>query len=206
MVTDAPLRRWERIALISALVIGLGAVAWLALPRSSAALGPLGWAELAPAPDVDRRAWRWIVIHHSGTPSGTAVGIDHQHRDARGWDGIGYHLVIGNGQGTREGRIEATFRWRGQQPGAHAGQRLYNELGIGLCVIGDYRTRPPSPLVERRLVELCALLIRHCPELSPASIIGHGEVPGKNTVCPGAGLDLPRLRRLVSEQLATKEP
>lgn len=202
---DVPLRRWERIVLAVVLIVGLGAVAWLALPQPSAPLEPLSWDALRPARDVALRPWRWIVIHHSATPGGTAAGIDHEHRDIRGWEGIGYHLLIGNGRGTPEGRIEATFRWRGQEQGAHAGpapaQQPYNELGIGLCVIGDYRSSAPSPLVERRLVELCALLIQHCPTLTPEAIIGHGDVPGKNTECPGAEMDLVRIRRLVGERL-----
>jgi hypothetical protein len=208
MAMDAPFRGWEKIALMVVLVIGLGTVTWLSLPHVSAPLQPLVWQDLLPARDVALRPWRWIVIHHSATPGGTAAGIDHEHRDIRGWEGIGYHLLIGNGRGTAEGRIEATFRWRGQETGAHAGpapaQQPYNELGIGLCIIGDYRHSPPSPLVERRMVELCALLIRNCPNLSVASIIGHGEVPGKNTECPGGAVDLVRVRRLVGERLASE--
>ena len=206
---DAPLRRWEKIGLTLLLVVGLAAVAWLSWPHASAPLEPLRWQELAPARAVALRPWRWIVIHHSATPGGTAAGIDHEHRDIRGWEGIGYHLLIGNGRGTTAGRIEATFRWRSQETGAHAGpspaQQPYNELGIGVCMIGDYRHSPPSLLVEQRVVELCALLIRNCPGLSVESIIGHGDVPGKNTECPGAAVDLVRLRRLVSERL-TIEP
>jgi hypothetical protein len=205
---DAPLRRWERIALAALVLVGLLAVAWLASPATSPPSGPMDWAALAPARDAPLRPWRWIVIHHSATPGGTAAGIDHEHREVRGWEGIGYHLVIGNGRGTAEGRVEATFRWRNQEQGAHAGpgpeQQPYNEQGIGICVIGDYRTAPPSPLVEARLAELCALLIRHCPGLGPDAIIGHREVPGKATECPGV-IDLPRLRRLVAALLAAPE-
>jgi len=199
---DAPLLRWERFALIGVVLIGVIAVVWMAIPAQAVALEALRWDDIAPARDVGLRPWRWIVIHHSATAGGTAAGIDNEHREARGWEGIGYHLLIGNGHGTDEGRIEATFRWRNQEQGAHAGQQPWNEQGIGICLIGDYRTEPPSPLIERRLVELCALLIRHCPDLTAESIIGHRDVPGKNTECPGAGVDISRIRRLVADKLA----
>jgi len=209
MAMDAPLRRWEKLALTLLLGFGVAVVAWLAWPSATVPLEPLRWQDLQPAREVALRPWRWIVIHHSATSGGSAAGIDHEHHEVRGWEGIGYHLLIGNGRGTTEGRIEATYRWRDQGSGAHAGpapaQQPYNQFGIGVCIIGDYRHAPPSLLVEQRLVELCVLLLRHCPHLSPSAIIGHGEVPGKHTECPGAACDLARIRRLVSERLAPSE-
>ena len=200
-------RPW-RLAL-GALLLGGGAlVAWLAVePARSAASdgGRLTWNAVAPPRDIGVRAWRWIVVHHSGTARGDAATIDAAHEHGRGWDGIGYHFVIGNGAPMPRGRIEATFRWRGQREGAHAGsgdaQRPYNHAGIGVCVIGDYRSGGLDPVVEARLVELCALLVRACPSLAVERIIGHREVPGKATACPGA-IDLPRLRGLVAARLA----
>lgn len=201
----APGDRPWRLAL-GALLLGGGAlVAWLAVrpPRSE----PTGltWSVLAPRRDVSLRDWRWIVVHHSGSPRGDATSIDVAHERGRGWDGIGYHFVIGNGSPMPRGRIEATFRWRGQREGAHAGagdsQRPYNHSGIGVCVVGDYRAGGLDPVVEARLAELCALLVRACPTLSAERIIGHRDVPGKATACPGA-IDLPRLRALVAARLA----
>src|SRR5437016_3151778 len=57
------------------------------------------WVPYAPA-----RPWRWIIIHHSATPSGSAAKFDRDHR-SKGWDELGYHFVVGNGSETRLGQI-----------------------------------------------------------------------------------------------------
>ena len=46
------------------------------------------------------RPWRYIVIHHSATDAGNAGTFDLQHR-RRGWDELGYHFGIDNGQGAK---------------------------------------------------------------------------------------------------------
>lgn len=203
-MTPSGERRWR--SALAALLLGGGAlVAWLAVRPARIERAGLEWAALAPARDAPTRDWRWIVVHHSGSRSGDAATIDRAHEQGRGWDGIGYHFVVGNGAPMPRGRIEATFRWRGQLAGAHAGagelQRPYNQAGIGICVIGDYRGHGLDPLVEARLVELCALLVRAHPGLAPERVIGHREVPGKATACPGE-IDLGRLRDLVAARSA----
>lgn len=166
---------------------------------------PPEWAQLAPPSGTPLRAWRWIVLHHSATRGGSTAAIDAEHQQARGWEGVGYHFVVGNGRGMRRGRIDATFRWRNQQPGAHAGgaapQRPYNQGGIGICLIGDYAGEAAPADLERRVAELCVLLCRRIPTLAPERILGHGSVPGKVTGCPGR-LDVARIRALVAEALA----
>ncbi|HHT9113865.1 MAG TPA: hypothetical protein ACFYD0_11140, partial [Candidatus Wunengus sp. YC65] len=53
------------------------------------------------------RDWRYIVVHHSATSSGNAAEFDKYHRRKKGWEnGLGYHFVIGNGNGTPDGKIE----------------------------------------------------------------------------------------------------
>lgn len=166
-------------------------------PRPAKPLPPLQWSDFAPSEPA--RAWKWIVIHHSGSDHGSAGSIDAEHEKNRGWEGIGYHFVIGNGAPMPLGRIEATFRWKSQRHGAHAGVDQYNEDGIGICVIGDYDKRPLDPFAERRVVELCALLIRNIPTLSADAIIGHRSI--KVTHCPGALVDIDHLRELARDEI-----
>ncbi len=190
------------LALVSAGLLVLVA-AWVAhAPVSSA---DLVWSAIAPPLETPIHPWRWIVIHHSGAHQGDTASIDSDHVRRRGWEGIGYHFVIGNGSPMPRGRVEATWRWKQQYRGAHAGpgpeQAPYNQDGIGICVIGNYDQDELDPQVERRLVQLCVLLIRHAPGLSPSRILGHRDVPGKVTDCPGAHLDIERIRFLVHEEL-----
>ncbi len=137
----------------------------------------------------DARPWRYIVIHHSATKDGNAAQFDIEHRQ-RGWDCLGYHFVIDNGRGGPDGQIEVGSRWKIQKQGAHTGGtpgNEYNEFGIGICLVGDFTRRMPSPAQMaslHRLVEYLAATYG----VSPKNIIGHCDAPNATTQCPGAAL------------------
>lgn len=138
-------------------------------------------------PVVEPRAWKYIVVHHSATESGSVESIDAAHRerkDASGksWLGVGYHFVIGNGRGMADGLVEPTFRWREQLQGAHAGSRLYNEEGIGICVIGDFSDSEPTP----RQIAAARQLISHLSQryqISADRVLRHSDLQASE--CPG---------------------
>ena len=201
------LDRHMRLALGLSAAALLALVAWLAwqvLRGPQRDREPITWQELAPQPDVVMRPWNAIVIHHTATRHDTTASIDRGHRK-RGWDGIGYHFVIGNGQEMAEGQIDPTFRWWKQREGAHAGSsplsKPLNEAGIGICLVGNFELDQPGDWQVERLVELCCVLMRNLPGLTPARIIGHRDVPGKDTDCPGRNLDVERIRFLVRQRL-----
>lgn len=141
--------------------------------------------EVAWEPAAAKRAWRYIVIHHSATRKGSAAVFDNWHRNGNHWDELGYHFVIGNGTGSGNGETEVGSRWPKQKHGAHCkvGQdKTYNETGIGICLVGDFeRTRPTSAQMASvaRLVDY--LSARY--QVDDARIIGHGHVDA--TRCPG---------------------
>lgn len=208
MRTPSPsLDRHLRLALGLAGAALLALIAWLAwqafggLRRDDQ---PITWEELSPPADASMRPWNAIVIHHSDSRRDTTASIDRWHRK-RGWDGIGYHFVIGNGREMADGQIDPTFRWWKQREGAHAGasqlSQPYNNHGIGICLIGRFDEDQPGSWQVERLADLCCVLIRHIPGLSPARIIGHRDVPGKDTDCPGRNLDVERVRFLVRQRL-----
>ncbi|MCI0342488.1 MAG: peptidoglycan recognition protein family protein [Planctomycetales bacterium] len=134
-----------------------------------------------------RHGWRYIVLHHSGTVTGGAARFDRFHRQERGWEGgLGYHFVIGNGSDTADGAIEAGPRWLRQERGAHAGVDRYNDLGIGICLVGDFLSSPPSAPQLAALRRLVAALRRSCG-IPANGVVTHGEIrPG--TQCPGRHL------------------
>ena len=144
------------------------------LPGSDRVDGPL---------DVELgRDWRYIIIHHSGTDSGSEASFDRYHRRQRGWKGIGYDFVIGNGSGTPDGLIEVTFRWEKQITGAHAGVDRYNRHGIGICLVGDFSAGEPTNSQMKSLVALVLYLQQSCRIPLP-NILTHRQV--KQTKCPG---------------------
>ena len=138
-------------------------------------------------PDTPLRDWEFIVLHHSATEAGTVAGIDATHRqrrDSQGnpWRGIGYHFVVGNGHGMADGHIEPCFRWKEQSAGAHAGVKQYNEQGIGICLIGDFQSSPPTDAQLHRVAELVTYLKRTC-KIPADHVVGHGNF--RSTECPG---------------------
>lgn len=130
-----------------------------------------------------RRTWRFIIVHHSASATGSAGAIDRWHRD-KGWDGLGYDFVIGNGTGSKDGAVEVGYRWRRQIDGAHTktAGNVMNEQGIGICLVGDFTRTRPTAAQMRALTRLCVFLSTYCG-IPPANLRLHGDV--KSTDCPG---------------------
>ena len=157
---------------------------------------PLSWF-----PPVPSRPWQYIVVHHSATTVGGAARFDVEHRE-KGWDELGYHFVVGNGTDTGDGRIEVGSRWPKQKQGAHAKtpDNHFNEVGVGICLVGNFENGPPTPRQVQSLETLVAFLMQryHIP---PDHVIGH-EDTGKSTACPGKYLEamLPTIRRAAARE------
>jgi hypothetical protein len=153
--------------------------------------GPAAWK-----PRVAARHWKWIVIHHSATPAGSMAFFDKEHK-AKGWDGIGYHFVIGNGTDTADGQIEVTPRWPLQKWGAHAKtvDNRFNEHGIGICLVGNFDVERPSPKQMQSLSRLVAHLSQTY-RISPQNVVGHRDT--KPTDCPGRFVNLAPIRHAAS--------
>lgn len=151
---------------------------------------PRGWI-----PAVNPNPWRWIVIHHSDTAVGSALAFDRYHRNVRHWDELGYHFVIGNGTGSGNGQIEVGPRWTKQKWGAHAGVAIYNEYGIGICVVGDFNSTHPSAAQMRSLAQLTGYLM-HAYHIPADHVIGHYDC--KRTDCPGRYMSLASVRHMAT--------
>ena len=136
-------------------------------------------------PVAFERPWRYIVVHHSASESGCADSFDEDHR-RRGWDELGYHFVIDNGHGGPDGRVEVGPRWPKQKWGAHCKtpDNCYNNFGIGVCLVGNFENRMPSPgqLASLRRLVLTLAARYH---IEPSAVIGHRDAPHAATQCPG---------------------
>jgi N-acetyl-anhydromuramyl-L-alanine amidase AmpD len=146
---------------------------------------------------VPANPWRWIVIHHSATPHGSAAAFDREHR-AKGWDELGYHFVIGNGTLSGNGAVEVGSRWAKQKWGAHAKtpDQQFNNFGIGICLVGNFDIDRPSDAQVRSLARLTAYLMKTY-HISPDRVIGHGQT--KPTDCPGRNCNIAEVRRLATQ-------
>jgi hypothetical protein len=139
------------------------------------------------APPKADRPWKYVVLHHSATASGSYAAIDQEHRKRLGWEGCGYHFVIGNGTGSPDGQIEVAQRWSDQKHGIHCRNGKnpdVSEYGIGICLVGNLDVSPPTPrqiAAAQRLVTYLGTRYR-----IPASQIGtHADLASSPTACPG---------------------
>ena len=136
---------------------------------------------------VPERRWEFVVIHHSATTRGSVESIhrDHQsRRDGNGnpWLGIGYHFVIGNGNGMPDGTISPTFRWKQQLHGAHSGTLRHNGRGVGICLIGNFEESAPTEAQRKSVTSLIRMLTDRY-EIAQKNVKGHRQI--RATACPG---------------------
>lgn len=141
------------------------------------------------------KKWKYIIIHHSATDVGNALGF-HRHHKTRGFDnGLGYHFVIDNGsQGKKEGHIEISPRWTKQQDGAHCKAGKMNYRAIGICLVGNFSKDRVSNKQMESLIYLVNRLRKYY-RIPRKNIMGHGQVKGARTECPGKNFPWPDFNR-----------
>ena len=129
--------------------------------------------------------WQYIIIHHSATDVGNALSFDYVHSERRQWKGLGYDFVIDNGtSGKEDGQIEVSPRWLHQEDGAHCKAGGMNYKGIGICLVGNFNGDRITPKQMEALVYLVDIL-KDYYHISNSHILGHGQVEGASTDCPG---------------------
>jgi len=155
---------------------------------------PVSWI-----PPVAPRPWKWIVIHHTATSFGNAAIVTRWHL-ARGFDEMGYHFLIDNGNGGPDGRVEVGTRWPKQKWGAHTKtpDNQFNNYGIGICLVGNFDITHPTPAQLHSLTRLVAYLMLTY-HISPDHVLGHNNC--KPTDCPGRYMNVAAVRRAAVRML-----
>ncbi|KAM3963833.1 peptidoglycan-recognition protein LB-like [Aphomia sociella] len=128
----------------------------------------------------------YVVIHHSYTPGACYTDTECReamrsmqdfHMDDRRWWDIGYHFGIGSNGVAYEGRGWETL-------GAHA--LHFNSVSIGICVIGDWRTKLPPAKQLNTVKSLIAAGVELGYIKPDYKLVGHRQV--RDTECPGDAL------------------
>jgi N-acetylmuramoyl-L-alanine amidase len=137
--------------------------------------------------------WRYLVIHHTGAEEKDTEQVRRYHK-ILGWVDIGYNFVI-----ERNGLVVPGRSLK--MPGAHCRAAGMNRKGIGVAIIGNLEEHPPEPAQVDALVRLLVRLMRqyHIPV---ENVLGHREVPGAATACPGRYFPLDEVRRKVRAHLS----
>lgn len=151
------------------------------------------------APRVVKGRWKYIVLHHSGTPSGDAKIFEYYHKNVRHMEnGLAYHFVIGNGNDSGDGEIEVGNRWRRQIKGGHVANEALNPISIGICFVGNFNERAPSAKQMAAAIELVTHLQERCGSPAP-EVFGHREMKTRGTECPGSRFPLSVFHKLFNE-------
>ncbi|MGH8017040.1 MAG: LysM peptidoglycan-binding domain-containing protein [Opitutaceae bacterium] len=146
---------------------------------------------------VERRRWKNIVVHHSGTSVGSGKGMDRYHREERRMEnGLAYHFVIGNGRGMTDGSIFVGRRWNEQLDGGHVVSPELNHISIGICLVGDFQKRPPSRRQMESLEALVGALMKRA-DLDYTAFTTHRLIHPRHTLCPGKHFPTEHFRQLL---------
>lgn len=82
--------------------------------------------------------------------------------------------------------------------------RAYNPQALGVGVLGDFRTRPPTPAQYEALVRVLVGLARELG-LAASAVVAHDELSGGSAdpdkECPGRALSLAVVREAVAQAL-----
>lgn len=143
---------------------------------------------LQPLRDVDK-----VVVHHTASAHGDAADIDRWHRE-RGWNGIGYHYVITNGNShSGEPCMDGEIQIGRPEDivGAHAKGR--NACSIGVSMVGN------DSFTSHQVESLTVLLAHLCRRHNiPADQIAWAVEP-HHAGCPGTGCPLKAVKAKVTE-------
>ncbi|XP_068901289.1 peptidoglycan-recognition protein LB-like isoform X2 [Tenebrio molitor] len=125
----------------------------------------------------------YVIIHHSYIPPACTTTADcldamrkmqDMHQITKGWNDIGYHFAVGGDGHAYEGR-----GW--SRVGAHAPG--YNNISIGICVIGDWTQELPPEWQLEAVHQLVEHGVEQGMIQEDYKLLGHRQV--RDTECPG---------------------
>lgn len=145
------------------------------------------------------RAINSLVIHHSACLTGSVDVFRKEHR-AAGWNDIGYHGVIGNGHGQKDGEFLLG------RPESLDGAGVYgnNKGRLHVCLVGNfhkpdvgYTGRPTMSQIKALEDWVCSRSKKYQKRgAAVLPLVGHKEItiPGHGTACPGSEFPIEAVR------------
>lgn len=140
-----------------------------------------------------------FVLHHSATHDGSVERFREEHKE-RGFADIGYHWLIGNGNGTPDGHIGEGRSESKDGAGVYGN----NKQKLHVCIVGNFEKGHPgyTPGPSRKQMAALGHLLMvwakryERPDATFPKIVGHKEItiPGHGTACPGNTFPLKQIR------------
>jgi N-acetyl-anhydromuramyl-L-alanine amidase AmpD len=121
---------------------------------------------------------KYLIVHHSATARDTTTfeAVKRYHV-SKGWGDIGYHYFITADGRIQQGRAENVVGAQCQADGM-------NFKSLGICLTGNFDTETPTVEQLTSLVNLLRTLMTKY-SIPKENVIGHGQVHGASTACPG---------------------
>ncbi|MDQ0160895.1 peptidoglycan recognition protein family protein [Alkalibacillus salilacus] len=138
--------------------------------------------------NTKREAVNHIVRHHSATTSGNVNTFERYWR-SKGWETGGYHEII-----LRDGTVQRCYDWNVIANGVKG----HNSDSYHICLVGRGSFNDEQ---ERIFAERVNTLMDQF-ELEVSDIVGHRELAGGGTQCPG--IDMDAVRSSLSNEKGTR--
>jgi len=135
---------------------------------------------------------KYVILHHTGAEEKNADQVKSNHL-RRGWRDVGYNYII-----ERNGRV-VTGR-PPTIPGAHCKAGNMNFKSIGIALIGNLDIHPPTGAQKNSLMGLLKSLVKK-HQILQGNILGHKEVYGARTLCPGKYFPLEEAKRIAAPEM-----
>jgi len=127
---------------------------------------------------MELKLHKYLIIHHTATARDkTTFEAVRNYHIRKGWGDIAYHYFISGDGRLYRGREENVV-------GAHCRANGMNFKSLGICLTGNFEQEHPSEAQLKTLEELIEKL-RAKYNIPIDNVLGHKEVPGARTVCPG---------------------
>lgn len=143
-----------------------------------------GWGARSPiAIEPMSNPVPYVIIHHSYSPPACSTTdncitamqtMQYMHQIENKWNDIGYHFAVGGDGNAYEGRGWSIV-------GAHAPK--YNNISIGICIIGDWTDELPPQNQLDAVHGLIAKGVDLGMIQDDFKLLGHRQV--RETECPG---------------------
>ena len=138
------------------------------------------------------KQWQRVILHGTGSSQGTPRLLQRYHADVQGVpEGRAWHFIIGNGNGTGDGHIEATEGWKRGVPAASGRDPGTRYTSISVCLAGDFHAHGPT---EGQLEALKELMDYLGIKLGTIGLGAHEDARGDMAGCLGIKFPLAEIQ------------
>jgi len=123
----------------------------------------------------------YIIVHHTAHENDVPIStIRDWHVKGNGWRDVGYHYYIRKTGEIEVGRME-------HDSGAHCQNDRMNHRSIGVCLSGDFTKQE---LTKKQIDSIKKLIISLKRRYNIKKVLGHKDVKGAKTLCPGFDVEI----------------